>query len=136
MKKSILFLTDHSNHGPSNSLYPLVREMCLHPSCLQADVATRGNKLNDLFFNNDFSSDLYVTKADEKFAFSPEGKSFENNSHCSSLSDYDAIWLRLPPPLSDSFLDFLNQKFPDKLIINDPKVIQIKGSKKFLTNYP
>jgi len=135
MNKKLLFLTDHTNHGPSNSLYTLVQAMLLHPSCIQVDVATRGNKMNDPFFKNDLSAHLYVTEADENFAFSPEGKSYDNFVQCSDLSTYDAIWLRLPPPLSDTFLDFLSQKVSNQLIINDPKGIQITGNKKFLINF-
>lgn len=136
MKKRILFLTDHTNHGPSNSLYPLVQAMRLHASCIHVDVVTRGNQLNNPFFENDFSKGLYVTKADENFSFSAEGKSFEKYTHDTSLDNYDAIWLRLPPPLSSSFLSFLKQQFADKLIINKPEGIQITGNKKFLMNFP
>lgn len=136
MGKKLLFLTDHTKHGPSNSLYILVRAMLLHTNCIQVDVASRGNEMNDLFFKKDLSSGLYVTKADENFTFSEEGNSFKKYNHRESLSEYDAVWLRLPPPLSDSFLDFLIEKFPGQLIFNDPKGIQITGNKKFLMKFP
>jgi glutathione synthase len=134
-KLKILFLTDHLNHGPSNSLYTLVQAMRLHTHCHQVDVATRGNTMNDSFFKNDHPSDLYVTRTDQDFAFSPTGKSFEKYTLGSSLNTYDVVWLRLPPPLSDSFLNILSQRFSNQLIINSPKGIQITGSKEFLINF-
>jgi glutathione synthase len=134
-KFKILFLTDHTNHGASNSLYILVEQMRLHPCCVQVDVATRGNKMNDSFFKNDQPSGLYVTRADKDFTFSPAGKSFEKYRLCSSLDTYDVVWLRLPPPLSDSFLALLSQRFSNQLIINSPRGIQVTGSKEFLINF-
>ena len=129
----MLVLTDHTNHIVENSLYELVQAMRIHPRCLQIDVATRGNDLNNFFFKKHIAKGIFVSKADESFTFSTDGNSFKKNLRREFLRAYDAVWLRLPPPLSDDFLSFLVQEFSSQLIINDPQSIQTTGSKKFLT---
>jgi len=131
----MLVLTDHTNHSAENSLYALVQAMRIHPHCLQIDLATRGNELNNSFFKKHIAKSLFVSKVDETFAYSSDGKSLTKNLRQAILREYDVIWLRMPPPLSDEFLNFLIQSFPCQLIINDPKGIQITGSKKFLTHF-
>lgn len=134
-KYHILVLTDHTNHSSENSLYELVQAMRIHPYCAQIDIATRANNLNKLFFEQHIAKGIYVSKADEGFAFSPDGKSFKKKLRRNFLSAYDAVWLRMPPPLSNDFLNFLIHEFPSQFIFNDPKGIQITGSKKFLTHF-
>lgn len=137
MKKiKILVLTDHSNHSAENSLYALVQAMRNHPRCAQIDVATRGYSGNNLFFEKLMSRYLFVHKADESFAFSREGKFFSKKRRQESIRTYDAIWLRMPPPLSNEFLGYLKTEFPHQLIINDPVGIYKTGTKAFLTNFP
>ncbi len=136
MKKlKLLVLTDHSNHSAENSLYTLVQFMRLHPNCEQVDVATRGNELNGFFFIKFIPKNIFVTKVDRHFAFSSNGDAFKTNLRRSFLKDYDAVWLRMPPPLSSDFLAFLTQAFPNQLIINNPTGIYETGSKAFLLNF-
>jgi len=136
MKKfKLLVLTDHSNHSSENSLYTLVKSMLNHPQCAQIDVATRGYSKNSLFFET-VSRQLFVSQADESFAYSLSGKSLKKNLQQETVRSYDAVWLRMPPPLSKDFLDFLADEFPRQLIINDPQGIYKTGTKAFLTNFP
>lgn len=136
MKKlKILVLTDHTNHSAENSLYALLQSMRKHPSCAHIDIATRANPLNDFFFKNYVDKGLFVSTVDESFAFSPEGKSFQKLVHRKSVHDYDAVWLRMPPPLAKSFLIFLKHKFPTQIFVNDPDGIYKAGSKAFLKNF-
>lgn len=132
----ILVLTDHTNHSEHNSLYALAVAMSLHPRCAQLDVATRGEAANASFFAGEQARELSVSPVEKNFAFSPNGSFFKQNLRREFLTTYDAIWLRLPPPLSEDFLNFLIQKFPQQLIINDPKGIQLTGSKGFLMRFP
>lgn len=132
----LLVLTDHRNHSAENSLYALVQAMRNHPLCQQVDVATRANELNNAFFAEYSSRELWVNKVDQSFGFTTDGAGFKEALRSASLEEYDVIWLRMPPPLSDDFLQFLEERFPDQLIINDPKGIQITGSKEFLLNFP
>lgn len=132
----MLVLTDHSGHSKENSLYQLVNILREHPQCLHVDVASRATPLNDLFFKEHVTSDLFVKKADENFRFQEDGAFFKEGLKKVSLSEYDVIWLRLPPPLSEAFLGFLIQEFPTQLLINDPSGIYETGSKAFLLNFP
>jgi len=136
MKKlKLLVLTDHSNHSSENSLYTLVQSMRLHPNCGQIDVATRANEINTFFFDRLIPKNIFVTKVTEDFAFSPDSSLFKTNVRRVSVKDYDAVWLRMPPPLSKEFLEFLTREFKEQLIINDPVGIYETGTKAFLTNF-
>lgn len=132
----MLVLTDHKNHSKENSLYPLVKAVREHPRCLQLDVATRVNPLNNPFFQERRSKNLFVTKADESFQFHEDGRSFKKNVRKESVMAYDAVWLRMPPPLPKEFLDYLINSFPSQFIINSPRGIYETGSKEFLINFP
>ncbi|MFT4759876.1 MAG: glutathione synthase [Paraglaciecola sp.] len=131
----MLVLTDHTNHSKENSLYALVQAMEQHPQCARIDVASRGLSINNTFFKEHSSKIIYATKAKESFAFNPLGLSFTKTLVEVSPKNYDVIWLRMPPPLSQGFLDFLETEFPDQIIINDPKGITETGSKSFLVNF-
>lgn len=131
----MLVLTDHSNHSSENSLYPLVKSMRLHPYCLQVDVATRGEPLNDFFFKRLNPNNIFVNKVEEDFAFSTNGDSFKKNLRRAFLKEYEVIWLRMPPPLSSDFLEFLIQACPNRLFINNPAGIYETGSKAFLLTF-
>lgn len=134
-KYKVLVLTDHTNHSSENSLYPLVSSMRLHPNTLQIDVASRGIKENDVFFQSLQSEHIWVTTAKADFAFSTDGVFLKRDLHQTKLKSYDLIWLRMPPPLSEVFLGFLINEFPKQFIINHPSGIYETGSKAFLTNF-
>ncbi len=131
----LLVLTDHQHHSRENSLYALVRMMQQADFCSQIDVATRHLTINDYFFKDQNTDQLYACPATEFFSFHPDGKELKSNLLRVSVKEYDAIWLRLPPPLSKEFLDFLSASFPQQIIINDPNGIYKAGSKEFLLNF-
>lgn len=135
-KLKVLVLTDHTNHSVENSMYTLLQSMRKHPRCGQIDIATRANTLNDFFFKNFIDKKIFVCEVDESFAFSPKGKSFQKLVRRESVHNYDAVWLRMPPPLSKPFLIFLKHKYPNLIFINDPDGIYQAGSKEFLFNFP
>ncbi|RMG83403.1 MAG: glutathione synthetase [Bacteroidetes bacterium] len=135
-KFNMLVLTDHTNHSAENAIYPFALAMSQHPRCRQLDVATRGLPLNDYFFKERKSKSLFVTKVTTGFTYSPDGEAYKKDLKRQSLRHYDVVWLRLPPPLSKDFLDFLPEAFPHRPIINDPKGIYETGSKAFLLNFP
>jgi len=134
----LLILTDHSRHSKENSLYALAKAMADHKCSLQVDVASRGIAENDAFFlkQDKDVKQITVTKVDKHFSFSEGGSYFLAHSQKAELSDYDLIWLRMPPPLTPSFLTFLENRFPKQMIINSPKGIYEAGSKAFLVNFP
>ena len=136
MEYKILVLTDHTGHSTENSLYPLMRSMYQHPRCAQLDIATRADPLNDSFFNKHEGDTLFVNAVDESFAYHSDGKAFKKEVREEKAKYYDVIWLRMPPPLSSGFLNFLIQEFSGQFIINSPKGILETGSKSFLLNFP
>jgi len=100
------------------------------------DVATRGNADNDLFFYSLKDIPLSVHKVTDSFTFKANGLVFQVPTKTTSLAAYDAIWLRLPPPLSYDFLQFLKSTYPRQIFINDPIGIHETGSKEFLLQFP
>ena len=133
----LLILTNHTGHSKENSLYALAKAMAAHPCSLQVDVASRGIKENDAFFldHDKNIEQITTTKVNDNFCFSEGGSYFLANSQKTNLSDYDLIWLRMPPPLTPEFLTFLENRFPKQMIINSPKGIYEAGSKAFLVNF-
>lgn len=131
----ILILTNHSGHSTENSLYSLALGMQKHASCERVDIASEGNEENDVFFGKHDPKEIFVTSVDEKFEFR-NGENFQKEKLVKVLVErYDVIWLRMPPPLSQEFLNFLIHEFSDKIIINEPRGIHIAGSKEFLINF-
>jgi len=130
----LLILTDHKNHSSENSLYALARAMYADPHSACVDVATRNLPENVNFFSEK-TDEITVSKVDENFQFDAEGSRFLKDKKTVSAHDYDLIWLRMPPPLSESFLYFLEKKLFKSFIINSPKGILETGTKAFLMNF-
>ena len=132
----MLILTDHAKHSAQNSLYALALECLKETRCAVLDVATRVNSFNNDFFKHYESGELMVSTVDASFSFDENGRAFERNLQQKNIEDYDVVWLRLPPPISEEFLNFLTYSFPQVLFVNDPKGINETGSKAFLMNMP
>ena len=137
MKKyKLLVLTDHSRHSEHNSIYAILRAMRQHSRCAHIDVASRGLATNYLFFKNYSSDKLQASRVEENFDWYKDGRVFKNNLRGVSLQEYDAIFLRLPPPIPMKFWEFLWNNYPARQMINNPKGIVEAGSKKFLLHFP
>ncbi len=137
MKKiNILILTDHSNHSSENALYAFAHTMQQQAFCGQLDIATRGIAQNNTFFKNKVANTLQAIRVNQQFNFNTKETFFAEKLIAVNPANYDLIWLRLPPPLSPGFLNFLDQSFPNQCIINAPKGIDTTGSKEFLMNFP
>lgn len=135
-KYSFLALTDHRNHSEQNSIYAILSELSTHSRCKKVAVASRGLKVNDLFFYLQANSKLMVSGVDSEFKYNEEGRSFKKDLYQASIADFDAILMRLPRPIEDAFLQWLKTENPDKVIINDPEGIIITSNKSFLLNFP
>jgi len=131
----VLVLTDHSNHSSENSLYELSRELFSHKAMDKVDVASRKNIENRPFFSCQKVTEIYTTTVDSSFHFDSTNHPLERNIKQHLISEYDFVWLRLPPPLSKEFLDYLEITFPSTVIINRPQAIYETGSKAFLMNF-
>lgn len=131
----VLVLTDHTKHSGENSLYDLMRKMIVHDKTASIDIASRANVVNDNFFNNQQGNTLMVHQVKNNFGFNPDKNPLSTDLISSNLADYDLVWLRMPPPLSKDFLDFISKVFTNATIINNPDAIYKTGSKEFLTNF-
>ena len=136
MKKfKFLILTDHRGHTVNNSLYALTRELMQHPQCKHIHIVSRGNSQNDDFFLKNKLIPLQGMKAKKGFAFQASGKQFLKTKKEVELKNYDAIFMRLPRPLPDSFLKFMSKASANQAIFNHPAGIMNTGSKAFLLNF-
>lgn len=132
----LLVLTDHSNHSDSNSLYVLMQHMKKNPKCGNIDVASRGNSINDGFFHGMSSEKLYARRIGNKFRFRAENNMLESKLFEVDLKEYDFVFLRLPRPISDTFLLWISDLFRDIPIINKPEGIINTSNKEYLLNFP
>lgn len=131
---NVLVFTDHTKHSAENSLYALLNEMRKHSLCKKVEVASKGIDRNNNFFNRK-SIELFSTEVNEDFKYTKDGFFFSNDLKKINIDEFDLIWLRLPPPLSKTFLEFLSKVFSSKVIINNPNGILKTGSKEFLLNF-
>ena len=136
MGRNVLILTDHSNHSSENSLYALSVKMLEHSKTSSIDIATRANSKNDEFFACKKDSKLWATRINDSFGYDGQNHPLLQEFHEIDLNNYDLIWLRLPPPLSPNFLNFIADVFEGTVVINNPKSIHQTGSKRFLVNFP
>ncbi|WP_170110580.1 ATP-grasp domain-containing protein [Flavilitoribacter nigricans] len=107
-----------------------------HPLCERIDIASRGWEENRAFFSGKSAESLLASPVTEDFAFHPDGIHFRTGLRAIQLQDYDAIFLRLPPPLDNGFLRFLTTHFPNQKIINRPSGLMKTANKAFLLNFP
>ena len=136
MKKyNVLVLTDHSNHSRENSLYALVSKLQDHSLTFKVDIATRANKVNLDFFESKSNAKLFVNHVGQDFTFTDDGAFFSKDIIVADLKSYDLVWLRMPPPLRKTFLDYLDHVFNGQIVINNPSGIFETGSKEFLINF-
>ncbi len=137
MKKyKFLTLTDHSGHSEHNSLYALMATLSQHPQCESLQIASRGNTANDAFFVDQKGSTVQAKKIDKDFAFDASGNQFTQQQKAVDLRDFDVIVMRLPRPISDSFLEYLVSIDARLIFVNNPKGIIKTSTKQFLLNFP
>lgn len=136
MKKfKILILTDHSKHSAENSLYALASCLASHNQCKELWVASRGNQANNDCFVDMNTSKLHVFKVTKDFCFQATGEQFLNTTHLMDIKKFDVLFLRLPRPISDNFLNYLNIIANKAIFINHPTGIIETSSKAFLQNF-
>lgn len=110
--------------------------MAAHDLCQTIDVASRGLIENNPFFSGKKTKTLSAASVKPDFGYTENGQYFKDHSRLVNIDNYDAIWLRLPPPLSTSFLTYLKKACPKHRIVNDPDGIIAASSKAFLVNFP
>ncbi len=134
-KYKVLILTDHKEHTQENSLYDLASKLLMHDKTFSVDVSSRAVTKNDGFFNKKLDSLIFATSVNSDFAFSKKEHPLNGGLRAIEESQYDLVWLRLPPPLDKQFLDYLSLRFQNRFIINSPRGIHLTGTKEFLLNF-
>lgn len=137
MKKyNFLVLTEHTKHSNQNSLYALVAELVQHEQVNQVYVASRGNPKNKSFFEDRTSSEIEATLATTSFAFQVDGAQFLEDTTNVDIKSVDVVFMRLPRPATDEFLEHLVDIAPKQIFVNHPKGIIKTSTKEFLLNFP
>lgn len=132
----LLVLTNHQTHSSSNSIYALLTSLARHEACERIDVASAGVPANKLFFKYHLESRLLAAPVSDHFHFSEDGRAYVNQAKWVEISEYDFIFLRLPPPADALFFEFLTSVFPANRIFNRPSGIMETGSKMYLLQHP
>lgn len=135
-KYKFLVLTDHSSHNITNSLYTIVNHIAEHDRCELVHVATRADEKNHGFYFGLEDAEVYAIEGDETFSFEEDGSQFDKPQVKVNVRDYDVIMMRLPRPISDQFLLYVDELLEDKVIINRPKGILATSNKSFLLDFP
>lgn len=128
----LLVLTDHRTHRSSNSFYRLVAGFYEDPRLSSVWLCTRGDSANNDFFNS-CTTRLTAIKMHGHFDYSDLHEAWDARGMHVDLNDFDAVVLRIPRPVDDSFFSFLEESFHDpEMIVNRPKAILEVSSKRFL----
>ncbi len=137
-KYRFLVLTDHTKHSKENSVYAIVSTLAKHTQCSEVVVVSRGNSHNASFFQNCKLINLWGHRVHPE-----NGLNFEQGKEVLSaqqeqvaLADFDVLLMRLPRPISDTFLRFIASKMEGKVIINHPTGIIETSSKAYLLHFP
>lgn len=129
---SVLVLTDHRGHSEENSIYAILQQMRLHERCQHIAVASRGSASNEAFFSQAVDSPLFAAPVKADFAYSQDGMIMLDGEQLVDPKAFDVVFLRLPRPVSDTYLEQLAQRFRQQLIVNNPLGIQRTSNKAFL----
>ncbi len=133
----VLVLTDHSGHTASNSLYALTRALVAAPQVTEVRVASRTTPANRAFFAADptaATSSLSTLRADADFAYET---SFRENEYADTeLTWPELVLLRVPHPIPNTWFEWLDARFSDSVILNEPGGIAATTSKAWLLNVP
>ena len=132
----VLVLTDHSGHSAENSIYSLIREISLHPQCHSIYVASRGLKENNSFFFNSNRDALFGAKVGHDFEYNSKGSKYSEGLQQLNTKDFGLVFMRVPRPIPDSFLTWIEEIFNHAVIINKPSGIIETSNKSYLLNYP
>ena len=132
----ILVLTDHIGHSDQNSIYAILSQMLIHPRCHSIDIASRGLSENKHFFNGMQRDALLGNRVTSDFRYTKNGDCYLSNLRKLKPHDYDIVLMRLPRPISDDFLRWIEEVFSHATMVNKPSGIIVTSNKKFLVNLP
>lgn len=133
---NVLVLTDHRGHSDQNSIYALISEMNNHPQCITVDIASRGLEKNNGFFKNMDPEALFGVRVGTDFQYTEDGTYFSEGLSPLNIGDYDIVFMRLPRPITDEWLLWLESNKGQAVIVNNPKGIIKTSSKEYLLSIP
>jgi glutathione synthase len=110
--------------------------MVNHPRTNQIFVASRGLEINNAFYTDHEQTKLYGCKINSSFQYSADGGYFRQNLAKIDPGQIDLVLLRLPRPITDAFLVWIEKIFSHAVIINKPSGIIITSNKAFLLELP
>ncbi len=132
---NILILTDHSSHSKENSLYAIANQMIQHPQCGRLYIASRGNPNNNAFFDIPKQQEIHAYPVIGEIGYKKGNHPFDHQTECIHTDIFDIIFMRLPRPVTDNFLEVLESQHSDKVIINRPLGIKKTSNKVFLLRF-
>lgn len=132
----VLVLTDHSSHTKENSLYAIVNQMRRDSRCMSLYISSRGIKENALFFEGMYKDALLGVSVREDIEFDESGRAFKRSLHKLRVEEFDVVLMRLPRPVSDEFLLWIERIFSKAIVINHPRGVLETSNKKYLLNFP
>ena len=115
----LIILTDHRNHSAENALYTLAPALAARPGFDLVVVASRHSPENDHFFRGKNRTEIFASPVDRYFAHSLDGKYYQRDLLSWSPEQFDAVFLRLPPPLTERTATLLAIKImPSKVAVS------------------
>ena len=136
----LLILTDHGGHTVNNSLYAIARAMATDERMTEVRVASRSTPANAAWFAcaPDVDADLRTLTADEDFSFETAATGFSASESLfpTPVSWPDAVFLRIPHPVPETWFVHLRKTFGARPILNAPEGIETTTSKAWLLNVP
>ena len=135
-KYNVLVLTDHRGHSDQNSIYSLISEMNNHTQCRTIDIASRGIENSDGFFIDMDTDGLYGVRVVTDLQYTDDGIHYSEGLMRLYIEDYDIIFMRLPRPISDEWLLWLEANKGTAVIVNNPKGIIKTSNKEYLLSIP
>lgn len=136
MKWRILCLTDHLTHNQHNSIYGLLSGLVQDGRVSEVWLASRSVAGNADFFGGKVSS-MLAARVLPGVVYTLDHDHVFSQLEIHDVNEFDAVLLRIPRPIEDSFFNFLEKTFsyPDR-IINRPSGILRVSTKEFLLSVP
>lgn len=134
MTDNLLVVTDHTTHGPTNSLYDLVHALREDPRSDKIWICSRGLPENSSFFSGESVDSVFAAEADDDIIFDSTGDKLRIASKEVPLDIMKAILVRMPQPLNKEFMRSLESIVDPVRIVNHPSGTILTSSKEFLVS--
>jgi len=130
---NLLIVTDSNSSSLSSSFFALLAEL-LHNG-IKVYILDKCKNLNKDFFCMKEQKKLFcheICSVSNSYSLYIKER---KNTKAFTSNDFTTLWMRLDPPVTDKFLQFIQTTFLNTLMINSPQGIIETSSKEFLLNY-